>query len=469
MSAAGSIRPHIKMNDFARIPSVEQILQQAESIDLIALYGRVLVVEEIQNTLANIRNAIPAGTPVPDTSAIIRDVKRGLEDLDSMSLLPVINATGVVLHTNLGRAPLSRKALQAILHASASYSTVELDLIKGKRQNRNTRLEKLLQRLLKVESALVVNNNAAGVFLTLRTLGFRRKVIISRNQLVEIGGGFRIPDILQQTGARLMEVGTTNQIRLDDYRRAIREGGSIILHVHPANFKITGYTSEPELKDIVELAHKHDLPVIDDLGSGAMLDTSKYGMGHEPTVQESLAAGTDVVCFSCDKLLGGPQGGIILGKEKYLTRIKKHPLARILRTDKTLIAALEATLIHYLNERAEQEIPVWQMISLPVNELKNRVEHWKQQITNGVIMEGHSTVGGGSLPEETLPTYILALPVKKADSLTDLLRNGETAVFPRIQDGMVCFDPRTVLPDQDDLLVQMIKKALLQYREKYEN
>ncbi len=457
------------MNNLTRIPSVEQILQQPETIELISTYGRTLVVDEVRNTIAGIRQGILNGNPTPDITEIVRNTRRSLDDLERNSVVPVINATGVILHTNLGRSPLSVSSAQAVLTALTSYSTVELNIETGIRQNRNTGIETLMKRLLKVQAALAVNNNAAAVFLTLRTLANKKKVIIARNQLVEIGGGFRIPDILQQSGAKLLEIGTTNQIRLDDYRRAIDEGGSIVLHVHPANFKITGYTSEPSLKDIVNLAHSNNLPVIDDLGSGALLDTSRFGIGHEPTAQESLEAGADVVCFSCDKLLGGPQAGMIVGKSEYLAKIKKHPLARVVRTDKSLIAGLEATLMHYLKGQAEQEIPIWKMIHTPVDEIQKRVENWKNKLGDGSIIDGLSTIGGGSLPDEVLPTKLLALSVKKMDMLASQLREVRPAIVSRIQDGLICFDPRTVLPGQDEVFITKLREVLNTYREEYEN
>lgn len=457
------------MSDFPRIPSVEQVLLQEGSQNLVTNFGRSLVVDEIRITLESIRQGIVRGEPVPEIAKIVEKTRKSLEDLEKNSLIPVINATGVILHTNLGRAPLSHSVASAVVAGLTSYSTVEMNLVTGTRQNRNTGLEGLIKRLLNVEASLAVNNNAAAVFLSLRTMAYKKKVIIARNQLVEIGGGFRIPDILQQSGARLMEIGTTNQIRLDDYRRAIDEGGSIVLHVHQANFKITGYTSEPELKDIVKLAHSNGLPVIDDLGSGALLDTSIFGLGHEPTVQESLADGVDVICFSCDKLLGGPQAGIIAGKSEYLSKIKKHPLARVLRTDKSLIAGLEVTLLHYLKGKVESDIPIWQMISTPLDEIRRRAEFWKARLGDGAIIDGQSTVGGGSLPDEILPTQLLALAVKKTDALASLLRTETPAIISRIQDGMICFDPRTVLPEQDDVFIEIITRVLSKYREKYEN
>ncbi len=363
----------------------------------------------------------------------------------------------------------STAATQSICNSLSGYSNVEIDLTTGNRSNRINHIEKLLQRLLGVEAALVVNNNAAAIFLILRALAFRKKVVISRNQLVEIGGGFRIPEIMTQAGVRLAEIGTTNQIHLDDYRNAVENGGSLVLHVHPANFKISGYTHEPSLSEIANLAHEHGLPLVDDLGSGALIDTSRFGLAHEPMVQESLSAGVDVVCFSGDKLLGGPQAGIIIGKAKYIAAIKKHPMARVLRADKSLIAGMEATLLAYLKGQAENDVPVWQMIRASQDELRLRAETWANALGEGRILEGESTIGGGSLPEEVLPTWLFVLSVQKPEVLVSSLREGNPAVVCRIQDGMICFDPRTVLPNQDDKLIAIILDSLKSYREKYEN
>jgi L-seryl-tRNA(Ser) seleniumtransferase len=456
------------MTELAEIPSVERILQHRESQKLISHYGRSLVLEEIRSELVELRKRISQGEPAPGIERILDKVAHSLFKLESSALTQVINATGVILHTNLGRAPLSSAASRAVTDSISGYSNVEIDLATGERSNRTNHLEKLLQKYLGIESALVVNNNAAAVFLTLRALANKRHVVISRNQLVEIGGGFRIPEIMRQSGARLLEIGTTNQIHLDDYRSAIDEGGSVILHVHPSNFKITGYTHEPLLSEIAQLAHEYGIPLIDDLGSGALMDTTRFGLGHEPMVQESLAAGADVICFSGDKLLGGPQAGIIAGKFKYLSVIKKHPLARVLRADKTLIAGLEATLLPYLKNRAEQEIPVWQMINAAQDDLQIRVKTWLEKIGEGHFEQGKSTIGGGSLPEEILPTWVFMIPIQRPEFLSAILREGNPAVVSRIQDGKVCFDPRTVLPGEDDKLIVIIIKSLKHYRDKYE-
>ena len=452
--------------DLSGIPGVDRLLNHAGIESLISRFGRQLVVDEIRYVLQEIRADVLSGEIIPEVETIISSISENLDNLVRDSIVPVINATGVILHTNLGRAPLSMNAVKAISQISSGYSTLEFDLPSGTRGKRTTHIETLFQRLLSVEEALVVNNNAAAVLLILSALASRKKVIISRGQLVEIGGGFRIPDIMKLSGAKLVEVGTTNQVHIEDYQQAIQAGGEMILFVHPSNFRIKGYTSEPSLEEIVRLGNEHAIPVVEDLGSGALLDTSVYGMAHEPTVQESIRAGVDVVCFSGDKLLGGPQAGCILGRSSYLQKIKKHPLARVVRSDKTLIASLEATLVAYLENRAIDEIPVWKMVHADLDGLKNRIGKWISQIGYGEIREGKSTLGGGSMPEEEMPTWLLTIALEKPDLFLKNLRSQNPAVVAIIKDGLVCFDPRTVLPEQDPVLVSCITQSLKLYRKR---
>jgi len=315
-------------------------------------------VDAIRFILDRARDEALAGLDLPSNDSLLARVDSLLAEWTRPSLQTVINASGVILHTNLGRAPLSRAAIHAMQSVALGYSNLEFDLSSGKRGSRAVHAESLLQKLTGAESALAVNNNAAAVLLILSALAKGKRVVISRTQLVEIGGSFRVPDVMKQSGAKLAEIGATNKVRLRDYEEAIREGAAlpaVVMRAHRSNFKIVGFTEEPELRKIADLAHKHDLPLVDDLGSGALLDTARYGLGHEPTVQESLAAGADIVCFSGDKLLGGPQAGIIVGKKELLDRIKKHPLARAVRADKLCLAALSATLLHYLKDEAERE------------------------------------------------------------------------------------------------------------------
>ncbi|MBP8998512.1 MAG: L-seryl-tRNA(Sec) selenium transferase, partial [Anaerolineaceae bacterium] len=377
------------------------------------------------------------------------------------SLVRVINASGVVLHTNLGRAPLCTDALKAIEETALGYSNLEFDLNAGKRGSRETHARDLLCQLTGAEDGLVVNNNAAAVLLCLSALARRQAVVISRSQLVEIGGGFRIPDVMKQSGARLIEVGTTNRTRLEDYENALKDGAAMVMRAHSSNFKLIGFTSQPAIAEMATLAHQYDVPLLDDLGSGALLPTDRYGLAHEPMVQESIQAGADLVCFSGDKLLGGPQAGIILGKSKWITRIKHHPLARAIRADKLCLAALSATLRHYLIGDVEQSIPVWRMISTTPASLKQRAENWQQELNFGQVIPSQSTVGGGSLPEEMLPSFVLALDLPHADSSARKLRQAEFPVIGRVQDGRLLLDPRTVAPDEEDLMLHTLKTTLI--------
>jgi len=294
----------------------------------------------------------------------------------------------------------------------------------------------------------------------LSALAHRKRVVISRTQLVEIGGGFRVPDVMKQSGAKLIEIGATNRVHLSDYEEAFVEPTALVMHAHRSNFKIIGFTEEPELKEIAELAHQKGIPFVDDLGSGALLDTAKFAITHEPTVQESLAAGADLVCFSGDKLLGGPQAGIILGRADLIAKIKKHPLARAVRADKTCLAGLTATLLHYLKDEAEREIPIWRMMSLTLKQVKGRAEAWCLQLGQGEVVESESTVGGGSLPGESFPTYVLALDVRSPDKFLKKLRAQNPPIIARTDNNRILFDPRTVLPEQEGALLVGLKNAL---------
>ena len=372
----------------------------------------------------------------------------------------MINASGVIIHTNLGRAPLSAAALQAAQDAGAGYSTLEFDLQKGRRGSRLVHAEALLQRITGAQAAMVVNNNAAAVLLVLTGLARRRAVVIARSQLVEIGGGFRVPDVMKQSGARLLEVGTTNRVHLADYEQALDENPALILHAHRSNFLMLGFTSEPQLSELASVARQAGIPLVDDLGSGALLDTARFGLGHEPMVQESLADGADLVCFSGDKLLGGPQAGIIVGNAELVSRLKKHPLARALRADKLCLAALSATLLHYLKGEAEECIPVWRMIAASQDGIKERARSWAGALGQGEVIPGQSTVGGGSLPGESLPTSLLALKVRNPDRLLETLRRSQPAVVARVWEDRVVLDPRTVLPSQDKNLLSVLAASL---------
>ncbi len=441
------------------LPSVERLLQTPRASELIATFGRPLVLQAIQETLESARLAIRQGEACPEPEAILAQTQAALKSWLAPTLRPVINATGVILHTNLGRAPLSRAAQQAML-AAAGYGTLEYDLDAGARGRRGIHAEALLRRLTGAEAAFVVNNNAAAVLLALAALARGKQVVVSRSQLVEIGGGFRIPDVMKQSGAKLVEVGTTNRTHLEDFEAVLGERSALILRAHHSNFKIIGFTAEPTLAQLVELGHRHGVPVMDDLGSGALLDTALFGLGHEPTVQESLQAGAAVVCFSGDKLLGGPQAGILVGQKAILDHLRRHPLARPVRPDKLCLGALAATLTHYLRDEAVREIPVWQMISASAEDLHSRAQAWAKRLGEGEILPGRSTVGGGSLPEETLPTWLLTLPGAKPDVLARELRLADPPVIARIERDRLALDPRTVLPEQEEMLLRGLERTL---------
>jgi L-seryl-tRNA(Ser) seleniumtransferase len=443
------------------LPSVEELLQTTTAAELIAQYGRPLTLNAIRGMLDKIRARFASGaiTVLPLHDLILAQADSLLSSWTKPTLRSVINATGVILHTNLGRAPLSDDTIRAMDRVSRGYSNLEYDLEKGSRGSRLIHAEFVLQKLTGAESAVIVNNNASAVLLVLSALANKKRVIISRSQLVEIGGGFRIPDVMKQSGAKLVEVGTTNKVHLRDYEDALLDNGGLVMHAHSSNFKIIGFTEEPELNEIVNLAHNAGVFVVDDLGSGALIDTAKYGLAHEPTVQESLAADVDVICFSGDKLLGGPQAGIIIGRKDLTDKIKKHPLARAVRADKACLAGISATLLHYLKEEAEREIPIWKMMSLTPKQVKGRVEAWIRELGWGEVVEGESTVGGGSLPGESFATFLLSLSVESPDKFLKRLRAQNPPVIARTANDKILLDPRTVFPEQEGALLVGLKNV----------
>ena len=449
------------MSNLRSLPSVDRLLQTSQAADLVTAFGRPLTLAALRSTLEHIRLQ-GVGDNIPEMEKILEQAAKRLDEWLEPTLITVINASGVILHTNLGRAPLSQAATQAIQTVSEGYSSLEFNLGSGRRGNREVHAQVLLNRLTGAEAALVVNNNAAAVLLCLSALARRRVVIISRTQLVEIGGGFRIPDVMKQSGARLIEIGTTNRVHLRDYEEALQNHpAALVMRAHHSNFRIVGFSSEPPLAEITALAHRYDVPILDDLGSGAVLDSAEFGLAHEPTVQESLACGVDLVCFSGDKLLGGPQAGIILGSRKWVEKINKHPLARAIRADKLCLAALAATLLHYVKDEALSQVPIWRMIAMGEDEIRQRASTWRQALGQGEVVAGLSTVGGGSLPEETLPTWLLALDVKKPDQALAALRQQRPVIVARIQDDRLALDPRTVLPEQEDALLAGLRRVII--------
>ncbi len=450
------------MTTLRNLPSIEQLLQTETTALLIARFGRPLTLDALRQTLDEIRARFKRDPEagLPSTELILAQAESSLTAWTASTLHPVINATGVILHTNLGRAPMSEATIHAMSIVSRGYSNLEFDLETGKRGSRLIHAESILQKLTGAESALVVNNCASAVLLTLSALANKKRVVIARSQLVEIGGGFRVPDVMKQSGAKLVEVGTTNKIRLSDYQSALEEPTALVMRAHRSNFKIVGFTEEPDFKDIVDAAHTAGVPVVDDLGSGAIYDTAKYGFSHEPTVQESMQAGADVILFSGDKLLGGPQAGIIIGKKVLLDKIKKHPLARAVRADKACLAGISATLTHYLKDEAEREIPIVKMMSLTLKQIKGRAEAWRDELGQGTVVEGQSTVGGGSLPDESIPTFLLELKVKSADKFLRALRKNNPPIIARTENDKVLLDPRTVSPEQEGALMVGLKNLL---------
>lgn len=451
-----------KKPDLSKLPSVDHLLQRPTMMDMMVEYGRPLALEAIRTAIEEIRQkAISNHEQVPEIDAFMARAEQILAGWVRPTLEPVINATGVILHTNLGRAPLSEATMAAMQAVGLAYSTLEFDILKGKRGSRYIHVEDLLVRLTGAESALVVNNNASALLLILSALANRRRVLISRTQLVEIGGGFRVPDVMKQSGAILEEIGATNRVHLKDYEKAIKDLPiKLVLRAHQSNFQIVGFTSEPPLKDVVDTAHKADLPFVDDLGSGTLLHTEDYGLDHEMTVQESLEAGSDLVCFSGDKLLGGPQAGIIVGRADLIAKLRQHPLARAVRADKIALAGLSATLLHYLKSEAEIKIPVWQMISMTPEDVRRKAQSWVKALRRGDIVENFSTVGGGSLPGAKLPTYVLAFDLEKPDVFLARLRRARPAIIARVEDERVLIDPRTVLPKQEGALLVELQNAL---------
>ncbi len=458
----------IDHRQFRSLPSVAALLQTPDGQQLTTQFSHALAVRALRSSLDQARLAMHTGDACPSSDTLLATARAWLERQQRPQLHAVVNATGVIIHTNLGRAPLSKEALQAVQNVSNSYSNLEYDLDAGARGSRHAHVTALLCELTGAEAALVTNNNAAAVLLGLSTLAVGREVIISRGQLVEIGGGFRVPDVMRQSGCQLIEVGTTNRTRISDYETALTERTSLLLRVHPSNFLIMGFTETTSIGALTALAQRHGLLVMDDLGSGCLLNCERYGLAHEPTPQESIAAGADIVCFSGDKLLGGPQAGIIVGKEQAISRLTRHPLIRALRIDKMTLAALEATLRHYQRDQAETHIPVWRMISARLEHITTRATHWSARLNaQGIIarvQRGESTIGGGSLPGETLPTTLLAIDAARTsyslDTLAQRLRQRSTPVIARILHNTLLLDPRTVFEEQDEEVVQALIEAM---------
>jgi len=450
---------------FRNLPSVDSVLADQDVAAAAESFDREWVVGLVREALESARERVRNGGDPPDAGHVAQLVCQRIESTMRAEPRPVINATGVVIHTNLGRAPLSKAAIEAANQAARGYSNLELDLATGRRGSRQAQLQSLLRQITGAEAALAVNNNASAMLLGLSALAAGKEVVVSRSEAVEIGGGFRVPDVLRQSGATLVDVGTTNRTYVSDYDEAVTENTAAFLKVHASNFRVEGFTASVATNELVEMGLKRGIPVLHDVGSGALLLTERYGMAHEPTPQESIRDGASLVFFSGDKLLGGPQAGIIVGKQDLVDRLSRHPLARAVRIDKLSLASLTATLVHYLRGEAEREIPVWRMISAPVADLKTRAQSWQSGLEcPSSVEKSHSAVGGGSLPGETLPTWVLSLDCQGvgAESVMQRLREGTPPVIARIEDDRVLLDPRTVLPEEDRAMLDALRAAVAQ-------
>ncbi|HZN34433.1 MAG TPA: L-seryl-tRNA(Sec) selenium transferase [Pirellulaceae bacterium] len=450
------------------IPSVTELLDSPPLKSLVNRVSRNVVVSGVRQFLEDMRSQVQtaaAGVHVPTASELAQRIADWIATEELPSLRPVINATGILLHTGLGRAPLAEEAIAAIGEVSRGYASVELDLASGERSQRAVAVERQLTRLTGAEAAAVVNNNAGATLLTLAALATGREVIVSRGQLIEIGGSYRLPEVMTASGTVLREVGTTNKTRIGDYAAAIGEKTAALLRVHTSNYAVVGFTEETPLAELVALGRKHDLPVIDDIGSGALVDLSPYGVKGEPIAGESIRAGADLVLFSGDKLLGGPQCGIVAGRRNLVQQILKHPLTRALRVDKLTLAALAATLRLYEDPaHAERSVPLLTLLATPLENLRHRAERLAPQIqATGVaaveVVTDRAYVGGGSLPNQSLATICLALTpaTGTVDALAAALRRGTPAVVGRIQEGRLLLDLRSVQPRDDTHLVAAVE------------
>ena len=458
-----------------RIPAIEQLLSREPLLRMQENYSRDLITEALRTVTAEIRGQIldSANTvEPPDESVYAALVRAELETLTAPALRPIVNATGTITHTNLGRSLLSASAAESLAQAAANYVNLEYDLDTGGRGHRDRLTEPLMQQLTGCEASTIVNNNAAAVLLALNTLARDKEVIVSRGELIEIGGAFRIPDVMEASGAILREVGTTNRTHLRDYENAINENTALMLKVHPSNYKVVGFASTPTMEELTELGRQHSIPTMEDLGSGSLIDLTRYGLPHEPVVRERIDAGVDVVTFSGDKLLGGSQAGIIVGRLDAIEQIRKNPLMRALRVGKLTIAALEATLRLYLNEKElTEKLPMLQRYTRPIAEIREVAEklaNHLRQIFDDVIQvtveESTAQIGSGSLPVDTLPSLAVNLgaPQISAETLAAHFRAQPTPIIGRVQDERLRFDVRTVFEGELERIVKAAKGVMEQ-------
>ena len=449
------------------LPKVDELLKREDAAALDAAHGRTLTLEALREALDATRAAIRAGELAEvSADAIASDAAARLARKARRSLRRVINATGIVVHTNLGRSPLAESAIEAVAEVARGYSTLEYDVPSGERGSRHVHVEELICRLTGAEAAMAVNNNASAVLMGLAALSRRKEAIVSRGQLVEIGGSFRIPDIMRESGAKMVEVGTTNKTHLRDYENAITPRTGLLLKVHTSNYRVVGFTEEVSTEDMVALGEKHGIPVFEDQGSGVLIDLARFGLPGEPTIGAAIAAGVDLVSASGDKLLGGPQAGILAGKREVIAKLKKHPLARCVRLDKMTLAALEVTLRLYLDEdRLLAEVPTLRMLTMRADEIEARAGALASAISEAcgesydvATQPDVSRAGGGALPMKDIPTTVVALEPHgmSAAALEERLRLGEPAVIVRIKDGRVLLDPRTLRADEEPEVVSAL-------------
>lgn len=443
------------------LPSVDSLLADPALVDLAQLYPRTFIVEQARRRVASIRASIlnaPGVSHAGDIGRLVSDIVDDASRRWAPSPTRLINATGVIIHTNLGRAPLSEDAARAAQIASLGYSDLEYDIEVAGRGSRHQHISSILSTVTGAETGIAVNNNAAAALLALSAIaGHGGDVLVSRSEAVEIGGGFRVPDVMAQSGANLVDVGTTNRTYARDYEAAIGPNTSAILKVHRSNFAIAGFVHEDPLSEIVDVANRHDIPVLHDLGSGCLIDTAGFGIEHEPTVQESVDAGAALTLFSGDKLLGGPQAGIIVGSSDLVGQVSRHPLARAVRIDKMTLAALNSTLRSYIRGAAIEELPVLRMMSASVDELERVVNRWSREVDSEVV-DGLSAIGGGSAPGQTLPTKRLMINSgSPAETIGEHLRNFDPPIIGRIENERHFLDPRTVLPEERDVVAAALR------------
>lgn len=454
--------------ELTKLPKIDRIVDAEELASSRAALGRKALTTIARQVIADYREKVRSGQGAPELAKVVSEVMRRAERRLRASLERVVNATGVVLHTNLGRAPLPKASIERIAQIASGYSTLEYDSELGVRTRRGAAVESAMAELIGAEDALVVNNNAASVLLCLSSLAAGREVIVSRGELVEIGGGFRIPEVLARSGARLVEVGTTNRTRVEDYARAINDNTSCLLRVHPSNFKIEGFAERPALAELSKLAHARGLPLVKDLGGGLVVDLPKEAqqggdLSSEPTAQSCLRAGADLVCFSLDKLFGGPQGGVVAGRRDLVCKLRDDPLARALRVDKLTLAALEPVVLAYARGNLEA-IPVYAMLAASVESLVERVESWRKELgelgARTAVERTNAAIGGGTLAEAPVRSAALSIAVADPDALAESLRAHAPPVVGRIVEGRLLLDARTVLPDEDAIVVSALKSAL---------